>query len=148
MAFHVWEAFHWSKLDENIPPPPPNPLTTYFQQLCPNFIKEDADEEAEERTIQAIVQVTFYAMTAAHTKELGVLTGIVVNIIEEALQDLKWCSFEGWLAIHMVESLSASQRVLTGKAAVALGPDPSSEEIVGLNSPSQASEGNCSSPCK
>ena len=92
MACHVWEAFYWSKLDDVVPPPP-NPLSVDFPQLCSNFIKEDAEEEAQKREIPEIVQAAFYATTGAHDEELGVLPGIAVDVSEEALQDLKWYSF-------------------------------------------------------
>ncbi|KAJ8447006.1 hypothetical protein Cgig2_033575 [Carnegiea gigantea] len=48
-------------------------------QLRPNFIKKDAEKEAEERKILEIVQATFYAIMTAHAEELGMLPVIVAD---------------------------------------------------------------------
>ncbi|KAJ8427064.1 hypothetical protein Cgig2_006741 [Carnegiea gigantea] len=77
-----------------------------------NRWREDS-KEPKERKMPEIIQVTFYAMTAAYVEKLGVLPRIVANVIERALEDLKWYSFEVWLTIHRKELLVTSQRELS-----------------------------------
>lgn len=77
MAYHIWEAFHWDKLEEAISPPLPKSLPTNFQHLCPNFVGEDGEEVAQEVDILEVVQATFFAMAATYVEELSVLSKIV-----------------------------------------------------------------------
>jgi len=50
--------------------------------------------------IPEVVQATFYTMIAAYVEELSVLPAVMGGAIEEALGNLYWFSFEGWLDIH------------------------------------------------
>ena len=72
-------------------------------------------------------------MTAAYVEELDVLPGTVVEVNEEAVQNLKWYSFEFWLAIHKEELLSASRRALASEVAANLAHGLAPEESVGSN---------------
>ncbi|KAJ8420895.1 hypothetical protein Cgig2_024518 [Carnegiea gigantea] len=72
-------------------------------------------------------------MTAAYAEELDVLLRIVVDVNEKVVQDLKWYSFEVWLAIHKEELLSASRRALAYEVAANLAPSLALEESVGSN---------------
>jgi len=44
--------------------------------------------------ILELLQATLYAMTVAYVEELGVLPGVVSDVIEEAWGNLYWFSFE------------------------------------------------------
>jgi len=89
------EAFHWGKLDKAIHPPPPQPSMPGVWLLCPNFLKGDMEEAAYEFGIPELVQATFYDMTVSYTEELGEFLMVVGQVIEQALGDLQWFSFEG-----------------------------------------------------
>ena len=84
--------------------------------------------------IPEVVQATFYTMIAAYVEELSVLPAVMGGAIEEALGNLYWFSFEGWLDIHKKELLSTSQRALTaGAAAASQQLSDDSAKSVGLN---------------
>ena len=122
------------KLDEAIPPPPPNPLAAYFQLLCPNFVQEDTKEFAQEVDILDLVQVTFYIMTAGFVEELGVFPKVANNVVEEVLENFQWFLFEVWLGIYKEELLLVIQRVVVAYVAVtALVSISVPKESMGLN---------------
>lgn len=87
MTLHVWDTFHWGKLDEAIPPSHPNPILMYFQSLCPNFWSEGPKEIAREMDISKLVQAMFYVMAMAYAEELGVLFELVGDVLEDVLEN-------------------------------------------------------------
>jgi len=50
----------------------------------------------------------FYALIVSYIEELGILPSVVREVIEAALRNLQWFSFEGPLEIHRDELLFAS----------------------------------------
>ena len=63
--------------------------------LCLNFLKGDTEEAAYEVGIPQVVQVTFYDMTVYYAEELSEFLTVVGEVIEQAIGDPRWFSFEG-----------------------------------------------------
>jgi len=68
----------------------------------------------------------FYTMVINDTEELGILLGIMAEVLKSALEDLKWYSLEAWFDIHGTQLLSFCP-------TLAVEPLATFEENVGSN---------------
>ena len=80
-----------------MPPHPSHPLPLDFQGLYPRFVKKHIEEVTQDIEILEMVQATLYVMVDACAIEVGVLSRVIRHTLVDALEDLRWYSFEIWL---------------------------------------------------
>ncbi|KAJ8432297.1 hypothetical protein Cgig2_019226 [Carnegiea gigantea] len=73
------------------------PLPDDYQDLCPDFILSDAEEDAYDFLLPEMVQAVFYVMVVNDALERDVLSRDLVEDLKLALVGLRWCTFVAWL---------------------------------------------------
>ncbi|KAJ8429187.1 hypothetical protein Cgig2_028760 [Carnegiea gigantea] len=86
MAEYVAYHFEWDRQGD-------------FQALCPSFELAMAEEAAQRFKLPELSQVIFYAMLLNEAERLGVLYEQMPLVMELALTELRWSTFEScvWL---------------------------------------------------
>jgi len=91
MVEYVVCHFKWDRHGVSFPP---LPLPKDFQALCPSYELAVAKEAAEHFELPELPQVIFYVMLLNEAERLGVLYGRGLRILESALIELRWSTFE------------------------------------------------------
>ena len=66
-----------------------------------------------------MVRATFYAVTIVSVVEERVLSGVIRHTLKDAVQDIKWRSFEIWLETHREALLHANHPLsLEGRSSI------------------------------
>ncbi|KAJ8440417.1 hypothetical protein Cgig2_017650 [Carnegiea gigantea] len=94
MAKYVAYYFEWDRRRVAFPP---LPLPNHFQALCLSYDLVVAEEAAQRFELSELPQVIFYAILLNEAERLGVLHGRTLRIMESALTELRWNTFEAWV---------------------------------------------------
>ncbi|KAJ8430171.1 hypothetical protein Cgig2_028057 [Carnegiea gigantea] len=94
MALYILENFEYDWRDVAFPP---LRLPDDYQYLCPNFDLTEAEEAARDFLLLKIPQFVFYVMVLNNVVKLGVLSGGIIEILESALVELRWSTFQKWV---------------------------------------------------
>jgi len=94
MAQYVAYHFEWDRCRVSFPP---LPLLNDVQALCPSYELAVAEEAAQRFELPELPQVIFYVMLLNEAERLGVLHGWTLCIMESALTELRWNTFEAWV---------------------------------------------------
>lgn len=94
MAQYVARNFEWDRRGVSFPS---LPLSNDFQALCSSFELAVAKEAAQWFHFPELPQVIFYAMLLSKDERSGVLHGRALHIMESALTELRWSTFEAWV---------------------------------------------------
>ncbi|KAJ8444874.1 hypothetical protein Cgig2_029805 [Carnegiea gigantea] len=79
---------------------PPSPLSNDFQALCLSYEFAVAEEAARRFGLPKLPQVNFYAMLLNKAERLGVLYGRTLRVMDSALTELRWNTFESWVWLN------------------------------------------------
>ncbi|KAJ8444801.1 LOW QUALITY PROTEIN: hypothetical protein Cgig2_014990 [Carnegiea gigantea] len=93
MAQYVAYHFEWDRRGVTFPL---LPLPNDFQALCQSYELAVAEEFAQRFELPELPQVIFYAMLLKEAERSGVLHGRTLRIMESALIELHWSTFEEW----------------------------------------------------
>ncbi|KAJ8441786.1 hypothetical protein Cgig2_009032 [Carnegiea gigantea] len=96
-AEYIAYYFEWDRRGVAFPP---LPLPNDFQALCLSYELAVADDAARHFELPELPQVIFYAMLLNEAERLGVLYGRTLHIMESALTELRWSTFELWAWIN------------------------------------------------
>ena len=94
MAEYVAYHFEWDRRQVAFPP---LPLLNDFQALCSSYELIVAEKAAQCFQLSELPQVIFYAILLREAKRLGALHGRTLYIMESALTELRWSTFETWV---------------------------------------------------
>ncbi|KAJ8420864.1 hypothetical protein Cgig2_021280 [Carnegiea gigantea] len=97
MAEYVAYHFEWDRREVAFPP---LPLPNDFQALCPSYELAVSKEAARRFELLELSQVIFYAMLLNEVERLGVLYGWKLRVMESALTELRWSTFESWVWLN------------------------------------------------
>ncbi|KAJ8441292.1 hypothetical protein Cgig2_013399 [Carnegiea gigantea] len=114
MTLYVLGNFEWYRKKVVFPP---RPLPSDYEELCTDFVLAEAEEYAWDYEIPELPQVVFLAMLLNDTMKLGVLCGWMIGVMESALKELRWSTFQAWvgrnsgriLEAHWQEALNDSE---------------------------------------
>ena len=104
MTLYVLENFEWHPREVAFSP---LPLPSDYEDLCPNFDLATAEEATRDFSLPDIPQVVFLAMLLNDAMKLGVLRGWIIGIIELALKELQWSTFQAWVGCNKSNILRA-----------------------------------------
>jgi len=101
MAEYVVYRFEWDRHKVAFSP---SHLPKDFQALCSSNELDVAEEAAGHFELPELPQVIFYAMLLNVAERLGVLHGHTLWVMESALIELRWSTFEScvWLNRHRI----------------------------------------------
>ncbi|KAJ8432823.1 hypothetical protein Cgig2_008537 [Carnegiea gigantea] len=94
MGEFITRHFSWDRRGVAFPP---LPLPKDFQTLCPGFELALAEQAVEHYELPELPQVFFCTMLLNEVERLGVLHGQRLRLLEAALNELRWSTFESWL---------------------------------------------------
>ena len=66
-----------------------------------------AEEAARRFELPELPQVIFYAMLLNEAERLGVLYGQMLRVMESALTELHWSTFESWVWLNIDQIFEA-----------------------------------------
>ncbi|KAJ8426849.1 hypothetical protein Cgig2_006524 [Carnegiea gigantea] len=73
---------------------PPPLLPSDYEELCSDFVLAKAEEYAREYEVPELLQEVFLAMLLNDAVKLGVLRGWMIGVMESALKELRWSTFQ------------------------------------------------------
>ncbi|KAJ8438935.1 hypothetical protein Cgig2_012830 [Carnegiea gigantea] len=97
MAKYVVRHFAWDRCGAAFPQ---SPLPKDFQALCPGYELAVAEEAAEDYELPELPQAIFYTMLLNEAERLGVLNRRALRMLELALTEFHWSTFESWVWLY------------------------------------------------
>ncbi|KAJ8444463.1 hypothetical protein Cgig2_024027 [Carnegiea gigantea] len=94
MALYILENFEWYWREVVFPP---LPFPYDYKDLCLDFDLATAEGAARDFLLPKMAQVVFLEMLLNDAVKLGVLRRWMIDIMESALKELRWSTFEEWL---------------------------------------------------
>jgi len=85
----------------------PQPLLFDYEDLCSSFDLAVAEEYAREYDLPKTSQVVFLAMLLCDAMKLDVLCGWMIDMMEYALIEMRWNTFQAWVGRNRDRILKA-----------------------------------------
>ncbi|KAJ8429284.1 LOW QUALITY PROTEIN: hypothetical protein Cgig2_016322 [Carnegiea gigantea] len=101
MALYVLGNFEWYRMKVSFPP---HPLPSDYEELCSDFALAEAEEYAPNYEVPELLQVVFLVMLLNDAMKLGVLRGWMIGLMETALKELWWSTFQTWVGGRILEA--------------------------------------------
>ena len=79
---------------------PPKPVPPHWSSLCPHFKNVEVERHAHGIKIPETMQLVFYASVLQEVIRFGIVSPLVAQDLDEALERFRWESFEIWLDIN------------------------------------------------
>jgi len=104
VALYVLENFEWycRKVVFH-----PLPLPSDYRDLCPDFDLAVARKATQDFDLPVILQVVSLVMLLNDAVKLGVLCRWMIGIMESALKELRWSTFQAWVVHNRSNILRA-----------------------------------------
>ncbi|KAJ8438742.1 hypothetical protein Cgig2_020297 [Carnegiea gigantea] len=83
---------------------PPLPLPFDYEELCPDFVL------AKDYEVPELPQVVFLTMFLNDAVKLDILRGWMIKVMESALKELRWSTFQAWIEHNRGRILEARQQ--------------------------------------
>ncbi|KAJ8432190.1 hypothetical protein Cgig2_013732 [Carnegiea gigantea] len=89
---------------------PPRLLPFDYEELCSGFVLCEAEECAQDYKVPELPHVVFLAMLINDAVKLGILSGRIIGVMESALKELRWSTFQAWVGRNRGRILEAPRQ--------------------------------------